>query len=72
MLNRGVVSVCASLAALVSLFFVGKTAVWTVRGQLDSPGTVFMLGGWLLAAAIFAWRAADPEYLDPLSIIKRR
>ncbi|MBS1856027.1 MAG: hypothetical protein JST11_11725 [Acidobacteria bacterium] len=63
---------CAVLAALVSLFFVVMTGVWTVQGQLDQSGTVFMLGGWLLAAAIFGWRASDPEYLDPISIVKRR
>jgi hypothetical protein len=31
-----------------------------------------MLGGWLMAAVIFAWRSSDPEYLDPLSIVKGR
>jgi hypothetical protein len=64
--------VCAFLAALISVFFVVMTGVWTVQGRLDQSGTVFMLVGWLLAAAIFAWRAADPEYLDPISIVKRR
>jgi len=72
MLNRGVVSVCALAAALISVFFVIMTAVWCVEGRLGESETVFMLGGWLLSAAIFAWRAADPAYLDPLSIVKGR
>ena len=72
MLNRSVVSVSAFLAAMISVFFVIKTLLWSVSGQLGETETVFMLGGWLLAAMIFAWRSADPEYLDPQSIVKRR
>ena len=72
MLNRSVVSVSAFLAALISVFFVVKTLLWSVSGQLGETETVFMLGGWLMAAVIFAWRSADPEYLDPLSIVKGR
>ncbi len=72
MLNRGVVSVCAFAAALISVVFVVLSAVWLVDGRLGETETVFMLGGWLLAAVVFGWRAADPEYLQPLSIVKGR
>jgi len=72
MLSRGVVSISAFLAAAISVFFVVMTAIWCVKGQLGESETVFMLGGWLLSALIFGSRAADPEYLDPLSIVKGR
>jgi len=60
------------MAALISVFFLVMTAVWCVGGQLGESDTVFMFGGWLLAAVIFASRAAEPDYLDPLSIVKSR
>jgi hypothetical protein len=72
MLSRGVVSISAFLAAAISVYFVVMSAVWCVEGQLGQSETVMMLGGWLLAAMIFGSRVADPEYLDPQSIIKRR
>lgn len=72
MLSRGVVSTSAFLATVISVYFVVMTAIWCVKGQLGETETVFMLGGWLLAAVIFGSRAADPVYLDPLSIIKGR
>jgi hypothetical protein len=72
MLSRGVVSISAFLAAAISVYFVVMTAIWCVRGQLGESETVMMLGGWLLSALIFGSRAADPDYLDPQSIIKGR
>jgi hypothetical protein len=72
MLNRAVVSVCAFVAAMISLSLAVMSALWDVQGKLNQTEAIFMLGGWLLAAGIFAWRAADPDYLDPLSIVKGR
>lgn len=72
MLSRGVVSISAFLAAAISVYFVVMTAIWCVRGQLGESETVMMLGGWLLSALVFGSRAADPDYLDPQSIIRRR
>jgi hypothetical protein len=31
-----------------------------------------MMGGWIVAAIVFSYRAADPAYLDAISIIKSR
>jgi hypothetical protein len=72
MLNRTVVAVFAWMVALLGVFFVVMSGVWGAQGQLGGGDLIFMLGGWLLVAMIFAWRAIDPDYLDPQSIIKRR
>ena len=70
MLTRGVVSASALLAAMISLYFVVMSAIWGANGRLAEADSVFMMGGWLLAAGLFGARAADPDYLDPLSINK--
>jgi hypothetical protein len=72
MLTRGVVSICALAVALLGVFFVVMSGVWGAEGLLGGGEMMFMLGGWLLVTMIFAWRALDPDYLDPLSIIKGR
>jgi len=30
------------------------------------------MAGWLLAAIVFSYRFADPQWLDPVSIVKSR
>ena len=71
MLNRSVVSFFAFLAAILSVTLFAMSVRWTVTGHtgIDS---VFMTGGWLLAAIIFGYRSADPAFLEPLSIVKGR
>ena len=55
---------------MISLYFVVMSAIWGANGRLAEADSVFMMGGWLLAAGLFGARAADPDYLNPLSIIK--
>jgi len=33
---------------------------------------VLYLGGFLLAAIVFSYRFADPQWLEPVSIVKTR
>jgi hypothetical protein len=72
MLSRGVVSFCALAIVLIGVFFVVMSGVWETQGRLGFGEMIFMLGGWLLVTLFFAWRALDPDYLDPQSIVKRR
>ena len=72
MLNRGVVSLCSFIVMMLSLVFFGMSGWWTLTGRISEGDGVFMLGGWLLAALVFGARAADPVYLDAVSIVKGR
>ena len=71
MLNRGVVSFFASLAAILSVSLFVLSAWWTTAGHVGVD-SVFMTGGCLLAAVLFGFRAAEPAFLEPLSIVKGR
>ncbi|MEO8595355.1 MAG: hypothetical protein ABI759_18685 [Candidatus Solibacter sp.] len=71
MLNR-VVSVCSFLMVLLSLANIGLGAWWTFDSRISSGDGLFLMGGWVLAALVFSYRAVDPDYLDPISIIKSR
>ena len=72
MLNRGVVSFFAFLAAILSVTLFAMSAWWSMTGRINEVDSVFMTGGWLLAAILFGYRSADPVYLEPLSIVKGR
>ena len=72
MLNRGVVSLCSFAVMIFSLAIFAMSLWWTLTGRISEGDSVFMLGGWLMAAMVFGARAAEPDYLDPLSIVKGR
>jgi len=71
MLNRGVVSFFAFLAAILSVTLFAMSVGWTVTGH-SGIDSVFMTGGSLLATIMFGFRSADPAFLEPLSIVKGR
>jgi hypothetical protein len=72
MLNRGVVSLFSFLAAVISAAFFLISAWLSATSRVSELDGAFLVGGWLMAAVIFAWRSIDPEYLNPLSIVKGR
>jgi len=47
-------------------------AWWTFESRISVGDGVFMMAGWIVSAIVFSYRAADPDYLDPISIIKSR
>jgi hypothetical protein len=63
----------SSLAVVIAsalLFLVGAWSVF--NGSTGVGDGVMAATGWLLAAVVFAYRSADPAYLDPVSIVKGR
>lgn len=71
MLNR-VVSVCSFLVVILSVAAALLSAWLTFASRISVGDGVFMMGGWIVAAIVFSYRAADPAYLDAISIIKSR
>ena len=47
-------------------------AWWTFISRISVGDGVFMMAGWSVSAIVFSYRARDPDYLDPISIIKSR
>ena len=71
MTNR-FVSLCSLFMVILSVTAAGLGAWWTVARKISEGDGVFMMFGWALAALVFAYRAADPAYLDAISIVKSR
>ena len=67
-----VVSVCSVFMVILSVVAFGLGAWWTFDSRISQGDGVFMLFGWSLCAIVFLYRAADPAYLDAISIIKSR
>jgi hypothetical protein len=57
---------------LLSVVAFGLGAWWTFVSRISQGDGVFMLFGWSLCAIVFLYRAIDPAYLDPVSIVKSR
>jgi len=71
MQNR-VVSI-ASLILVVASALCFLAGVWAIMSQrMDEGSGVMALAGWLVVAVVFAYRYADPKWLDPISIVKSR
>ena len=70
MLNR-VVSLSSLLVAVFSVALFAMCAWWTLAGHISEGDGTFLFIGSLLAAIVFSYRAADPAWLEPLSIVKR-
>jgi hypothetical protein len=67
-----IVSVASLVVVVASVFFF-LTGAWAIMSQrLDEGSGVMYLAGWLLAAIVFSYRFADPQWLDPVSIVKSR
>ena len=71
MLDR-VVSLSSFLMVILSVVAFGLGAWWTFVGTISQGDGLFMLAGWCVSAMVFSYRAADPDYLDAISIIKSR
>ena len=71
MFNR-VVCVCSFLMVLLSVASAAMGAWWTIESRISVGDGVFIMAGWIVSAIVFSYRAADPDYLDPISIIKSR
>lgn len=67
-----VVSVSSFLLSIVSVVFFALGAWWILIGKMTEGEGLFQIGGWTLSALFFAYRFANPEDLDPVSIIKSR
>jgi hypothetical protein len=57
---------------ILSVLAFGLGAWWTFLGRISPGDGVFLLAGWCVSAVVFLYRAADPAYLDAVSIIKAR
>ncbi len=71
MFNR-VVCVGSFFMVLLSMAAMGMGAWWTFIGAISQGDGLFLMSGWSVSALIFLYRAIDPVYLDPISIIKSR
>lgn len=67
-----VVSLCSFLMVILSVAAFGLGAWWTLISRISVGDGVFMMAGWCVSAIVFSYRAIDPVYLDPISIIKSR
>jgi len=54
-----------------SVVLFGMSAWWTLMGKIGEGDGFLMFAGCLLAAIVFSYRASDPHWLEPLSIVKR-
>jgi hypothetical protein len=44
---------------------------WTLVGRIGEGDGFLLFAGCLLSAIVFAYRASDPRWLDPVSIVKQ-
>jgi hypothetical protein len=47
------------------------SAWWTLLGKIGEGDGFLLLAGCVLAAIVFSYRASDPKWLDPVSIVRR-
>jgi hypothetical protein len=57
---------------ILSVAAFGLGAWWTMLGRISQGDGLFMLSGWCVSAMVFSYRALDPAYLEPVSIVKSR
>lgn len=65
-----IVSVASLLVVLVSAFFFLVGAWGIMSWRMDEGGGVLAMVGSLVAAIFFSYRFADPQWLEPISIVK--
>jgi hypothetical protein len=66
-----IVSVASLLVVLVSAFFFLAGAWDIMSWRMDEGGGVLAMVGSLAAAIFFSYRFADPQWLEPISIVQR-
>jgi hypothetical protein len=47
------------------------SAWWTLVGKIGQGDGFLLFAGSLMAAIVFSYRAGDPHWLEPISIVKR-
>jgi hypothetical protein len=67
-----VVSIGSLMLVVASVFLFFASAWGIMSWRLDEGSGVLALAGCLLTAMVFSYRAADPMWLDPVSIVKSR
>jgi hypothetical protein len=70
MLNR-VVSLGSFLVVVLSVVLFALGSWWALVGRISEGDAFLMLAGSALAGMVFTYRAKDPAWLDPVSIVKR-
>jgi len=67
-----VVSFASLLLVVASVMFFLASSWLVMSGKMGDGEGIFVLAGWLVTAIVFAYRHADPAWLEPLSIVKSR
>ena len=67
-----IVSIASLMVVLASVFFFLAGAWDIMSWRMDVGSGVLALAGSLVAAIFFSYRFADPQWLDPVSIVKSR
>jgi hypothetical protein len=70
MLDR-IVSLGSFVVVVFSVALFAMAGYWTLMGKIGEGDGFLMFAGALLAAIVFSYRASDPRWLDPISIVKR-
>ena len=70
MLDR-LVSLGSSLVVAFSVILFAFGMWWALIGRISEGDAFLMFAGTVLAAIFFTYRAKDPAWLDPISIVKR-
>jgi len=65
------VSLGSALVVLFSIVLFAMGAWWTLLGKISEGDGFLLFAGSVLAAIVFTFRAQDPAWLDPISIVKR-
>jgi hypothetical protein len=71
MRNR-VVSIGSLILVVASVLLFLACAWGVMSGRLGEGDGVMAMAGWLVVAVVFSYRHADPNWLDPISIVKSR
>ncbi|HEX3747833.1 MAG TPA: hypothetical protein VHW09_28050 [Bryobacteraceae bacterium] len=67
-----IVSIASLSMVVLSVFFFFAGAWGIMSQRLDVGSGVMALAGWLMAAIVFSYRSAEPQWLEPLSIVRSR
>jgi len=60
------------MLVVASVVFFLVSTWWVMSGKMDEGNGILAMAGWLLSAIVFSFRHADPDWLDPISIVKSR
>jgi hypothetical protein len=65
------VSLGSFAVVLFAVALFAMSAWWTLLGKIGEGDGFLLLAGCVLAAIVFSYRASDPKWLDPVSIVRR-